>query len=362
MAPVALVAVWRWTRPAKVCSALVGRVVEVRPEKDCVRGGKQTDKLPRSVHRNVQTIRSRRVLVSTVNKKPMGIDESRLVKWYQGLDRNPEKISHPRRREEGHVLTQGEPNPTQPNPRVVRRRSSSSSSSSGNGNGKTDGEKYHASNSTATNPDATNPDATTRVFTIPIPTPIAIDRAIASSSTKPRGVVRLDARGRRTSVNPSTTGSREKGKGSRSPSPSLGKTSSSSRVFPLPPFSLPLPLPQDRRWSSARISTRWESPHRRVAVDVTVVTFFSSHSHSHSHSRSRSPSPSHRTHHRRLFRVRVCRGGHPVEPGRPAGTPTSFHHSSSAIRSFVLLLFRGIGFVVAVVCVTLVDTLNWCTL
>ena len=34
-APVALVAVWRATRPVKVCSALVGSAVEVRPVKDC---------------------------------------------------------------------------------------------------------------------------------------------------------------------------------------------------------------------------------------------------------------------------------------------------------------------------------------
>jgi hypothetical protein len=35
--PVALVAVWRCTRPANVCSALQGRAVEVRPEKDYAR-------------------------------------------------------------------------------------------------------------------------------------------------------------------------------------------------------------------------------------------------------------------------------------------------------------------------------------
>jgi hypothetical protein len=58
LAPVALVAVWRWTRPAKVCSALVGRVVDVRPEKDCVRedGGEINERLVSTSKRFVRVL------------------------------------------------------------------------------------------------------------------------------------------------------------------------------------------------------------------------------------------------------------------------------------------------------------------
>lgn len=132
----------------------------------------------------------------------------------QGSRSKSRKNINPRRREEGYVLTQGG-NPTQPNPNplVVRRRSSRRRRHPRPpGNGKTDGEKYHASKSTATR---AYPDATTRVSTVPIATPIAIDRAIASSSAKPRGwFVSID-RERRTSAHPwAATRSRgKKGKG-----------------------------------------------------------------------------------------------------------------------------------------------------
>ena len=119
------------------------------------------------------------------------------------------KNINPRRREEGYVLTRVV-NPTQPNPRVtggtpavIRRRRRRP------GTG-----KRMERNITHPNPPRLYPDATTRVSTVPITTPIAIDRAIASSSAKPRGVVRLDARERRTRAHPRAA-TRSRGKRKR---------------------------------------------------------------------------------------------------------------------------------------------------
>ena len=64
-APVALVAVWRATRPVKVCSALVGSAVEVRPVNDCKQHEKharafgQSRRFSRSIQHYSSRTRSR---------------------------------------------------------------------------------------------------------------------------------------------------------------------------------------------------------------------------------------------------------------------------------------------------------------
>ena len=158
--------------------------------------------------------------------------------------------------------------PTQPNPRVVRRRSSSSSSSSSR-NGKTDGEKYHASKSTATVPRRDDDARVHRSDHHPDDRDRSSDRVIIRETP---GVVRLDARERRTRAHPRAA-TRSRGKRKRFIHSVAGglfssssSSSSSSEFFPFPP-SLPFP----RIELGPRISTRWEYPHRRVTVDTTAV-------------------------------------------------------------------------------------------
>ena len=185
----------------------------------------------------------------------------------QGSRSKSRKNINPRRREEGYVLTQGgAPNPNQPNPRVVRPRSSSSSSSSSR-NGKTDGEKYHASKSTATVP-RRDDDARVHRSDHHPDRDRSSDRVIIRETP---GVVRLDARERRTRAHPRAA-TRSRGKRKRFIHSVAGglfsssSSSSSSEFFPFPP-SLPFP----RIELGPRISTRWEYPHRRVTVDTTAV-------------------------------------------------------------------------------------------
>jgi hypothetical protein len=160
----------------------------------------------------------------------------------QGSRSKSRKNINPRRREEGYVLTQGgEPNPTQPNPRVVRRRSSSSSSSR---NGKTDGEKYHASKSTATVPRRDH-TPTRRRACPPFRSPPR-SRSIERSRHHPRNPGGGSSRCARASNARTPAGgdalAGKKGKGlfSTVAGGLFSSSSSSSEFFPFPP-SLPFP-------------------------------------------------------------------------------------------------------------------------
>ena len=154
------------------------------------------------------------------------------------------KNINPRRREEGYVLTRVV-NPTQPNPRVtggtpavIRRRRRRP------GTGKRMERNITHPNPPHPNPPRLYPDATTRVSAVPITTPIAIDRAIASSSAKPRGwfvsmrasVERAHTRGRRRA-----RGKKGKGLFSTVAGGLFSSSSSSSSEFFL--FLLPSPSP-----------------------------------------------------------------------------------------------------------------------